>query len=569
MTRLVLGPVLRHVGTDDATVWVETAGAGTVEVVTAGPRGRSATFCVAGHHYALVCVEGMRPGTTYPYQVLIDDEPVWPEPRCRLPPSRIRTVDPDTAFRLVFGSCRYATSHAVRDDDHYDFDALDAFAIRMTQTDEDRWPDALLLVGDQVYADETSPETKRYIAERRDTSRPPYDQVADFEEYTRLYLESWTDPEVRWLMASIPSSMIFDDHDVRDDWNTSRLWREEMARTSWWRERITGALMSYWVYQHLGNLSPSRLASDEVYRRVCAADDGAAILREFAQAADHEADGAKGAQWSYRRDFGRVRLLVIDSRCGRVLDGRRSIVSEAEFAWIERQVEGEYDHLLVGTSLPWLLPRALHDIESWNEAVCAGSRGRLLAAGGEKLRRAADLEHWAAFRDSFDRLARLLARVGRGEHGGAAAPATICVLSGDVHHAYIARADLGPEVGAPIYQLTCSPLHNYVPAVMHWVFRVAWSAAAERTTRLLLGAFSTVPKPPLSWRRLSGPFFGNEIATLTLAGRAARLLLEKAGAGHRGEPFLDPVAAIALAWPSRDSPSPSSAVSGRGPGRAG
>jgi hypothetical protein len=234
------------------------------------------------------------------------------------------------------------------------------------------------------------------------------------------------------------------------------------------------------------------------------------------------------------------------------------MLSEAEFSWVERQVQGEYDHLVIGTSLPWLLPRALHDLESWNEEVCSGTRGRALALMGEKMRRAADLEHWAAFRQSFDRLAGLLARVGRGEHGSAA-PATICVLSGDVHHAYVARADYPRPVASPIYQLTCSPLHNYVPVPMHWAFRVAWSAAAERTTRSLLGALSKVPKPPLSWHRLSGPFFGDEIATLTFDGRAARLVLERAGAGRRGEPLLTTAAAIALSSPSRDSrrqPSP-------------
>ncbi len=553
MTTLVLGPILRHVDSRSATVWVETSGPGTVEVCTADGRAHSPTFHVAGHHYALVCVDGLHPGSSYPYQVVLDDEVVWPEPGSNLPASRIRTVDPAKPFRLVFGSCRYATSAAVPEDKHYDFDALDAFAIRMTNTGPDAWPDALALLGDQVYADEPSPETRRFIAGRRDVSAPPYDEVADFEEYTRLYLESWGDPHVRWMMASIPSSMIFDDHDVKDDWNTSGRWRAEMQQTSWWEERITGGLMSYWVYQHLGNLSASALAADEIYRRVSAADDGEPVLRAFAQAADREADGGKGAQWSYRRDFGRVRLLVIDSRCGRMLaDGRRSMLSEAEFAWVERQLRGEYDHLLIGTSLPWLLPRALHDVESWNEALCAGDRGSVPAEVGEKLRRAADLEHWAAFRQSFDRLAYLLARVGRGEHGGPA-PATICVLSGDVHHAYVARAVYPTAVQSAIYQLTCSPLHNYVPAPMHWAFRLAWSAAAERTTRWLLGALSKVPKPPLSWYRLAGPFFGDEITTVVFDGRAARMLLEKAGSGRPGDPLLSPVATIALASPKRDS----------------
>ena len=52
----------------------------------------------------------------------------------------------------------------------------------------------LLLLGDQVYADEVSPETLAFIRKRRDVRKPPGEEVADFEEYTRLYRESWEDP---------------------------------------------------------------------------------------------------------------------------------------------------------------------------------------------------------------------------------------------------------------------------------------------------------------------------------------------------------------------------------------
>ena len=69
-------------------------------------------------------------------------------------------------------------------------------------------------------------------------------------------------------MSVLPSSMIFDDHDVRDDWNTSRAWRADIQQTDWWAERIIGGLSSYWVYQHLGNLAPAELAANELYQQV-------------------------------------------------------------------------------------------------------------------------------------------------------------------------------------------------------------------------------------------------------------------------------------------------------------
>ncbi|MEP7179830.1 MAG: alkaline phosphatase D family protein, partial [Pseudonocardiales bacterium] len=367
MSQILIGPLLRHVGSSSATVWVETDQPCEVEVLGC----RERTWSVAGHHYALVLVEGLRPGTSTPYEVRLDGAIAWPPENSTRPPSRIRTLSEDRPVRISFGSCRYATDAAVPDDDHFDADSLACYARTIATLEEDTWPDAMLMVGDQVYADETSEATQRRIRARRDITKGARDQVADFEEYTWIYAESWADPDVRWLMSTIGISMIFDDHDVRDDWNTSHLWREDMKLESWWQERIVGALSSYWVYQHLGNLSPTELAENDLYQQVRAGNgDPNASLREFAAAADLEADGAKGTRWSYRRDFGRVRLVMIDSRCGRILaDAHRSMVSESEFSWIEDQVHGDYDHLLLGTSLPWLLPRALHDIESWNEVL--------------------------------------------------------------------------------------------------------------------------------------------------------------------------------------------------------
>ena len=544
--QLVLGPLLRHVGTTDATVWVETDRTCTVDVL--GHRSR--TWEVGGHHYCVVVVSGLASGSTTPYEVRLDDALVWPMAGSEFPPSRIRTIDHATSTRLLFGSCRYARPEAVEKDSKFEPDALDTYASRMARSDAEQWPDALLLLGDQVYADETTEETQARIRARRRIDEAPYEQVRDFEEYTWLYVESWTDPEIRWLLSTLSTSMIFDDHDIRDDWNTSGAWRDDMQETSWWRERIIGGLSSYWIYQHLGNLSPDELANDEMYQRVVDHDgDCEAMLREFAEAADAEADGLKGTRWSYRRDFGGIRLLMIDSRCGRILEGdRRAMVSEDEFAWIEEQTAGTFDHLLIGTSLPWLLPRSFHDIESWNEVLSKGSRGPRLARWAEKFRRAADLEHWAAFRDSFDRLAALVSRVGRGEHEGEGdAPATICVLSGDVHHAYVAEAHFDDPVDSAVYQLTCSPVHNYVPAAMKIGFRVAWSRVAAATTRFLLERVTDVPDQPLTWTREAGPFYGNELATLTLDGRSAQMKLERAGRDRDGEPELTEVVDLSLA----------------------
>ncbi|MGW6633947.1 alkaline phosphatase D family protein [Streptomyces cyaneofuscatus] len=538
MTGLRLGPLLRYVDWGSgsaATVWVEVSRPCTVEVRCAdGASGVSPTFAVGGHHYALVVVEGLTPGTTTAYEVLVGDRRVWPPEDSRLPPSTITTPPVGVAaaeghgVRVSFGSCRWA---AAPGDGHDPVgpDALVTLAARLAAEPAAERPDVLLLLGDQVYADETSAATRRRLAMRRDLGEPPGAEVADYEEYTCLYDESWRDPEVRWLLSTVPSCMIFDDHDVIDDWNTSAAWQEQIRATPWWHERIVSGLMSYWVYQHLGNLSPAELAADPVYAAVRARPDGTETLRRFA--AETDADPAR-TRWSYQRIFGRVQLLMVDTRAARVLDeGRRAMLDESEARWVRDRVledPAAYDHLLIGSSLPWLLPPLVHDAETWNAALSAGARGGRWARFGEKVRRAADLEHWAAFPESFGRFTELLRRVGSGPD----APATVCVLSGDVHHAYIAEPHWPADTpgGAPrarVLQLTCSPVHNSVPRSIRLGFRFGWSGAGRRIGRMLTRHGRTEPSP-VTWSRAGGPWFGNQLMTLTLRGRNSTLTLVQA-----------------------------------------
>ncbi|GJF23919.1 alkaline phosphatase D family protein [Streptomyces sp. HO565] len=539
MAGLRLGPLLRYNDGSSATIWAETSRPCTAEVRCAdGANGTARTFQIAGHHYVLVPVTGLTPGTATEYEVLLDGARVWPPPDSRFPPSVIATPAGEEGVRVAFGSCRWAAPPA-GGKDRVGPDALDTLSTRVAADPEGARPDVLLLLGDQVYADEVSDATRRWIAGRRDLGEPPGEQVADYAEYTRLYDESWGDPEVRWLLSTVPSCMVFDDHDVIDDWNTSAAWVADMRATDWWRERILSGLMSYWVYQHLGNLSPADLAADPLYAAVRATPDGTDALRDFAARADTD---PASVRWSYRRDFGRVRLVMVDSRAARVLaEDRRSMLDPGEAAWLREQVldgrddgEAPYDHLLVGTSLPWLLPHLVHDLEAWNAAVCGGERGARWARLGERIRRGADLEHWPAFPASFDALAGLIADAGTGP----GAPATVSVLSGDVHHAYVAEPSWpGRDTDARVVQLTCSPVHNSVPLSMRLGFRFGWSAPARALGRRIARHGRCSP-PAVSWRRTGGPWFGNQLMTLTLRGRSARLRLEQARAERDGTTAL-------------------------------
>jgi hypothetical protein len=553
MASLLLGPLLRYVGRSQATVWAETDRACTVEVL-----GHStATFEVYGHHYALVAMEGLDEGAVTEYSVQLDGDPVWPLADSEHPPSAIHTREGEHQARLVFGSCRVGapqrepyTLSPEQDEHGYGTDALWAYSRRLRAGIEP-WPDALLLIGDQVYADEVSPETLEFIRSRRDTGLPPGEEIADFEEYTRLYREAWSDPDIRWLLSTVPSVMVFDDHDVIDDWNISWQWLQEARAQPWWQSRITGAFMAYWIYQHLGNLPPPELAEEEMYSAALAtAGDFGPELERFGARADRE---SAATRWACRRDFGRSRVLVVDSRAARVLDDdHRDLVDDAEWDWIVARSREEVVHLVIVSSLPVFMSPGIHYFEAWNEAVCAGAWGGAAARVGERIRRALDLEHWPAFQSSFMRMVQLLQEVANGD-AGLPPPASVTVVGGDVHNAYVAEVSMGrlSSSRSRVHQVVCSPFRNPLGPSERRVVNLTKTRAAA----LLFGTLARlagVPRPPVRWRYRAGPTFDNSIGVIEIDGRWAGVTIFRAEPGEEHQ-SLKPLHTRVLADGPRSS----------------
>ncbi len=541
MAELVLGPLLRYVSETEATVWVEADAPCEVEILGR----REPTFSVEEHHYALVRIEDLEPGSFNEYEVALDGERRWPEPDSELPPSAIRTLGRDAPLDICFGSCRVALPHTEpyvhskdRHEDGREYDALRVLASEMLRGEHSEWPELLFLLGDQVYVDEGSPRAREKIRERRGTATPPGEEVTDYTEYAWLYEESWSDPLIRWLFSTVSVSMIWDDHDVSDDWNISRSWLMEMRERSWWHRRATAGAMTYWVYQHLGNLSPRHLDENDLYREVRGNRDATAPLRDFAEHA--HLDGS-GTRWSFCRDLGDTRAIFLDSRAGRVLEpDRRAMVDDEEWDWVVEHASGDFDHLLIATTIPFLLSPGFHHLEAWSERVCDGAWGPQAARAAEKLRRGVDFDHWASFGETFARLRGLIENVGSGMHGKP--PASIVVLSGDVHHAYLAEIGFKPgsKVESAAYQAVCSPYRNPLDGKERSVIKAGFSRPFTALMKALAGA-ADADDPGIRWRLTDGPFFDNQVATIRIDGRQAQMKLDKTVPGDEHERRLDTV----------------------------
>lgn len=544
MAELILGPMLRYVSETSATIWVETDAACTVTVLDSVVP----TFCVAGHHYALVIIENLKPNSTSFYEVRLDGDLCWPAHGSQLPASRIRTLGSGISPRFVFGSCRSASPHEppwsldlALDPRGRGVDALYAFALGMVAQPAEEWPHLAVFLGDQVYADEAPPKARERIAEsrkrmagekskrRRESEADlPAKLVAGFEEYTWLYHESWAPEFERWFFSNVPSVMIFDDHEMIDDWNISEAWVRKIRTHDWWEDHVTGGLMTYWLYQHLGNLSPEAIRSEGLVEALSAVVDGEAVLRDWAMGTEEFTPlNDRDYQFNFVRDVGRVRLVMLDTRNARVLEpNNRQIIDGDQWQWMVDACNADVDHLLIGTSLPVFVPGGLHDLQVWSEAICDGAWGWPGRKIGEWLRLRADMEDWPAFLKSFNALVDLLGQLGA--RSRADAPATISVLTGDIHFSFVTEVRF-PEtsnMGSRVHQLASSPIRNALMGPEREALRLGASRFAELVGRVLRRA-ARRRRTEVAWKVDHDLMFANSLSQLDFAGRSAELVVLK------------------------------------------
>ena len=314
-------------------------------------------------------------------------------------------------------------------------------------------------------------------------------------------------------------------------------WSGGGALAAWWEERIIGALVSYCLYQHLGNLSPAELERGFLFtQQVRAADDG-----ELAAARVRVESGPRG-RWEFLELLATHRSIAgcsfLTVREGRVLRHRQragcSTKKSGAGSGDAAEAATSTTSLMVST-LPVLLSPTLHYVEAWNEAVCDGAWGKLAARIGEKVRRAIDLEHWAAFQDSFHRLVRTLEELASGRRGRP--PASIVLLGGDIHQAYVAEVAFRDAAGAKshVYQAVCSPFRHPLSKRERTAFRVAQRSRALRWLTQRMAHSAGVRDPTVRWRALQEPTFDNQVAWVRLDGRQLSLTIERVRPGDGPE----------------------------------
>jgi hypothetical protein len=420
------------------------------------------TVSVGGRCYALSLLVGLQPATWYNYRVSSSEQessaPVVAEGASLQCFRTLDLPDGENVLRLAYGSCRKLSATEP--------DALSALGAWLLDSVEQRdavWPHLLLLIGDQIYADDAAggPEQPDPASQA-----VPTQSYADF---AMMYTQAWSDKGVQQVFAVLPTYMIFDDHEITNSWNTSTTWRKNALQHGFERSLVDG-LVAYWVYQGWGNIGiqgPADHALLAIMQQ--ATQSGEDVLEALRVCVRQVVYQERVLKWHYEIPT-RPPLFVADVRSDRpaILDGTDPtnvalrIMSEVQMvelrAWMQK-------HAAVTTLLVSSVPAILPPMIGLAEYVM-GARpllqarfglfrrlGQVMARVQQKIALRMSFDHWPVFGGTWRELAALLAM----------RTADIVILSGDVHFSYAisARRTLFPGKNRPVlYQLVASPFKN-------------------------------------------------------------------------------------------------------------
>lgn len=255
-------------------------------------------------------------------------------------PSFLLQAGGENDLIALYGSCRKLHGPGI------DLMTQAEARIRETIEDLDTRPQVILLGGDQIYADDVSDKlifevnklgryligsqnrsvlVRRSVLDRQDrlarngfTSTHMHWHLETLGEFVALYLLAWNgdlwdqitldvrmrpNPEergregafaARFVFANCVTYMMFDDHEVTDDWNFDPKWEKYVYRFNDWAnpdskavkgggvlaDIIVNALVAFWAFQGYGN-NPDAYSDDfkELVSEFCVKDHNRPAMR--------------------------------------------------------------------------------------------------------------------------------------------------------------------------------------------------------------------------------------------------------------------------------------------------
>ncbi|CDM42734.1 isoleucyl-tRNA synthetase [Ectopseudomonas oleovorans] len=291
------------------------------------------------------------------------------------------------------------------------------------------------------------------------------------------------------VFAHLPTLMIFDDHDVTDDWNLSARW-EQTAYGHPFSKRIIGnALLAYLLCQGWGN-------NPDVFEQPLNAFADLLQQRQNEHLRAEAQDGLIDQllhfeQWHYVLPTTPA-LLVLDTRTRRWRSeghlSKPSGLMDWEALCDFQQALLDHPSCIIVSPAPMFGVKLIEGIQ------------KLFTYAGHPLM--VDAENWMAHRGA----ASVMLNIFRHSR----TPGDFVILSGDVHYSFVYRVSIRHKRASPtIWQITSSGIKNEFPAkLLDWFDRLnrwlyaPWSPLNWLTKRRRMRVTPLIPDRSRSGERL-------------------------------------------------------------------
>ncbi|WP_251977812.1 alkaline phosphatase family protein [Salinicola avicenniae] len=328
-------------------------------------------------------------------------------------------------------------------------------------------------------------------------------------------------PQVARLLAHLPTLMIFDDHDITDDWNLTAAWEHAVYGHPFSRRIVGNALIAYLLCQGWGN-DPDGLREPLAHcQRWLATGSPEGNLDGEAQ--DRLiTDLLRFTGWGYTLDV-EPRLVVLDTRTRRWRSERHPHRPSGLMDW---EALSEFQQDLLGqSSVVIVSPAPIFGVK-----LIEGIQ-RLFTWFGKPLM--VDAENWMAHPGAARTMLNILRH--------SRTPQRYVILSGDVHYSFVYAITIRQRQHAPrMWQVTSSGLKNTFPDTLLDVF--------DRLNRWLYAPWSPLNVLTKRRRMLIEPFRPERAAH-------GERLWNRAGIGHvRLTPEGSPDEIVQLGADDTDTP---------------
>lgn len=254
--------------------------------------------------------------------------------------------------------------------------------------------------------------------------------------------------QVRRALAHVPTYMIFDDHDVTDDWNLTRGWEQEVYGNPLSKRMIGNALIGYLLCQGWGN-APEKVTS--LIQKVKASLDKQGLAAHNG-IVDELLDFD---QWHYRIDT-TPPIEVLDTRTQRWRSESNMNKPSGLMDW---EALCDFQHSIIGKESVIVVSAAPIYGVKVIEAI-----QKVFTFFGKAL--TVDAENWMAHKGTANVILNIFRHY--------KTPPEFIILSGDVHYSFVYDVRLRFRRNSPhITQFTCSGLKNAFPdGLIKWLDRL-------------------------------------------------------------------------------------------------